>query len=182
MPIPEDESENDQIESIHQYGKINGKLIRIIGGSCNRNPICRTLLRGYTGVEWTYYYLEFPMKRFKPKGEQRLGRLIVKFEQLTMTAIETLPKFNDRIRDCIDEIRACDPSQVPTDEQIAIRAKAGIEFAFLHLYAALQVAQKLSLEDLFELMDAFTAKNQLVDEEKKIETTNLAAARRKKQF
>ena len=103
--------------------------------------------------------------------------MIVKFEQLTMTAIETLPDFIDRMRDCIAEIRACDPSQVPTDEQIAIRAKAGIEFAFPHLYAALQVAQKLSLEDLFELMDAFTGKNKLVDEEK-IEIANFAACRK----
>ena len=80
-----------------------------------------------------------------------------------MTAIETLPDIIDRIRDCIAEIRAFDSSQVPTDEQVAIRAKAGIELAFPHLYAALQVAQKLSLEDLFALMDAFTGKNQLID-------------------
>ena len=80
------------------------------------------------------------MKRFKPKGEQQLGQLIVKFGQLTMTAVETISEFLDRIRDCIAEIRACDPSQVPTEEQTAIGAKAGIEFAFPQLYAALQVA------------------------------------------
>ena len=34
------------------------------------------------------------------------------------------------------EIRVCDPSQVPTEEQTAIRAKAGIEFCVPHLYAA----------------------------------------------
>ena len=172
MPIPEDESEEECAERINQYGKINGKLIAMIGGSCYKNPICRNLLRGYTGHQWAYYYLEFLMKRFKPKGEQRLGQLIVKFGQLTMTGTETISEFLDRIRDCIAEIRACDPSQVPTDEQTAIRAKAGIEFAFPHLYAALQVGQKMSLEDLFELMDAFTGKNQLVDEEKKTEPAN----------
>ena len=43
---------------------------------------------------------------------------------------------------------------MPTDEQIAIIVKAGIEFAYPHSYAKMQVAQKLSLEDLFELMDA----------------------------
>ena len=87
-----------------------------------------------------------------------------------MTAAETISEFLDQIRNCIAEIRACDPSQVLTDEQKAIWAKAGIEFAFPHLYAALQVAQKMSLEDLFEFMDAFTGKNQLVDEKKNIET------------
>ena len=67
------------------------------------------------------------MNRFKPKGEQRLGQLIVKFGQLTMTAVETISEFLDRIRDCKAEIRACDPSQVPTEEQqTAIRAKVGI--------------------------------------------------------
>ena len=80
------------------------------------------------------------MKIFKPKEEQRLGQLIVKFEQLTMTAAESISEFLDRIRDCIAEIRACDSSQVSTDKQTAIRAKAGIEFAFPHLYVALQVA------------------------------------------
>ena len=102
------------------------------------------------------------MKRFKPKGEQRLGQLIVKFGQLMMTAAETLPEFTDRIRDCVAEIRACDPSQVPTDEQVAIRARAGIEFSFPYLYAALQVGPKRSLEELFKLLDAHTEKNQLV--------------------
>ena len=106
---------------IHRNGMINGKLIAMIGGSCNRNPICLTLLREYTGVQW-YYYFELLMKRFKPKREKRFGQLIVKFGQLTMMTIETLPEFIDRIRDCIVEIRACDPSQVPTEEQIAIRA------------------------------------------------------------
>ena len=63
------------------------------------------------------------MKRFKPKGEQRMGQLIAKFRQLTITAIETLPEFIDRIRDCcITEIRACDLSQMSTDKQIGIRA------------------------------------------------------------
>ena len=94
-----------------------------------------------------------------------------------MTAIETLSEFMDR--DCIAEIRECDPSQVPNDEQIAIRAKVWFEFAFPHLFAALQVAQKLSLKDLFELMDAFTTMNQLADEEKKVETANFATTRRK---
>ena len=56
-----------------------------------------------------------------------------------------------------------------------MRAKARIEFVFPHLYAALQVAQKMSLADLFEKMDAFTGKNQLIDEEKKIETANFAS-------
>ena len=82
------------------------------------------------------------MKRFKSKGKQWLAQLTVKLGQLTMTAIETLPEFIDWIRDCIAEIRSCNLSQVPTDEQIAIRAKAGIEFALSYLYAALQVAQQ----------------------------------------
>ena len=56
-----------------------------------------------------------------------------------MTAFETLPEFIDRISDCIAEISAWHPSQVPTDEQLAIQAQAGIEFAFPHLYAVLQV-------------------------------------------
>ena len=55
------------------------------------------------------------MKRFKPKGEQRLGQLIVKFGQLTMTAVETISEFLDQIRDCKAEIRAHDPF-VPTEE------------------------------------------------------------------
>ena len=38
------------------------------------------------------------------------------------------------------------------------------------------------LEDLFELMNAFIGKNQLVDEEKKIETAKIAATRRKDNF
>ena len=41
------------------------------------------------------------------------------------------------------------------------------------------MAQKISLADLFELMDAFTGKNQIVDEEKKIDTANMAATHRK---
>ena len=97
--------------------------------------------RGHTTL-WNFN------EEIQTKGQQRLWQLIIKFGQLTMTAIETLPDFIDRIRYCIAEIRACDPSQVPSDE-------AGIKFAFPHLNAALQVAQKLSLEDLFELMDAF---------------------------
>ena len=95
-------------------------LLVIVGKSCNRNPICRTPLWGYTGVQWAYYYLEFLIMRFKPKGEKRLGQLIVNFGQLTMTEILTLFEFIDRIRDYIVEIRACEPFQVPTDEQIAI--------------------------------------------------------------
>ena len=91
-----------------------------------------------------------------------------------MTAIETLSEFIDQIRNCIAEIRACNPSQVSTFEKIAIRAETGIEFAFPHLYAVLQVAQKLSLKDLFELIDAFAEKYQFIHE-KKIETANLAA-------
>ena len=106
-------------------------------------------------------------EEIQTKGEQRLGQLIVKFGQLTMTAVETISEFRDRIRDCIAEIRAYDPLQVPTEEQTTIRAKAGIQFVFLYLYAALQVAQKMLLEDLFELKDAFTGENQLIDEEKK---------------
>ena len=82
MPIPEYESDEEYAERIHQYGKINGKLRAMIGRSCYRNPICRTLLRGYNGVQSAYYYLEFLIKRFKPKGEQRLAQLIVKFGQL----------------------------------------------------------------------------------------------------
>ena len=122
IPIAENKSDDEYAEQIHQYRKINGKLIAMIGESCYRNPICRALLRGYNGVQWAYYHLEFLMKRFKPKGEQRLRQLIVKFGQLTMAAIETLPEFIDRIKDYIAKIRSCDPSQVPTDEQIAIRA------------------------------------------------------------
>ena len=65
--------------------------------------------------EYAYYYLELLMKRFKQ---------IVKFGHLRMTAIKNLPQFIDRIRDCVAEIRSCYPSQVPIDEQTAIRAKA----------------------------------------------------------
>ena len=39
-----------------------------------------------------------------------------------------------------------------TDEQISIRAMVGIDLAYPYLYAALQVAQKMSLEDLFEII------------------------------
>ena len=74
------------------------------------------------------------MKRYKPKGEQRLGQLIVKFWQLTMTAIENLPEFIDRIRDRTAEIRACDPFQVTTDEQMEIWGNVGIEFAFICMH------------------------------------------------
>ena len=69
MSIPEDESDDDYAEIICQYGKINGKLIAMIGGSCYKNSFCRNLLRGYTGYQWAYYYCKFLMKRFKPKGE-----------------------------------------------------------------------------------------------------------------
>ena len=58
---------------------------------------------------------------------------------------------------------------MPTEEQTAIRTKAGIEFAFPHLYTA--------LKDLFELIDAFTGKNKLIDEEKKVETAYFASRR-----
>ena len=51
---------------------------------------------------------------------------------------------------------------------ISIWAESGIQFAFAHLYGPLQVSQKMSLEDSFQLMDALTAKNQLINEEKKI--------------
>ena len=61
-----------------------------------------------------------------------------------------------------------DPLQVPTYEQTAIRANTWIEFASLYLYAALQVDQKMSSEGLFELMDASTGKNQLIDEKRKL--------------
>ena len=90
MPRREDESKDDYAERIRQYGKINGRLIAMIGGSCYKNQICRNLLRGYTGHQWANYNIEFLIKRFKPKREQRLGQLIVKFEQLTMTAVETI--------------------------------------------------------------------------------------------
>ena len=46
------------------------------------------------------------MKRFKPKGEQRLRQLIVKFGQLTITAVETISEFLDRIRYC-KHMRRC---------------------------------------------------------------------------
>ena len=39
MYIPENESDEQYAERIHQYGKINGKLIATIGGSSYRNPI-----------------------------------------------------------------------------------------------------------------------------------------------
>ena len=74
IPIPEDGSEDDETDRVHQYGKISGKLIAIIGGSCYKNPICRALLRVHTGVQWAYSYLEFLIKRFKLKGEQQLGK------------------------------------------------------------------------------------------------------------
>ena len=79
IPIPEDESENDYTKRIRQYGKINGKLIAMIDGSRYKNPNCRNLQHEYTGHQWAYYYLEFPIQRFKPKGERRLGQLMVKF-------------------------------------------------------------------------------------------------------
>ena len=69
ITIPEDESEEGQTEKTHQYEMINGKLIPMFGESCNKNPICRALLRVYTGVQWAYYNLEFLMKKFKPQGE-----------------------------------------------------------------------------------------------------------------
>ena len=50
----------------------------------------------------------------------------------------------------------------PTDELFAIRAKAGVEFAFPHMYAALQIAQKILMEDLFEWV-------------KEVETANFSA-------
>ena len=37
MPIPEDESEDDYAERIRQYGKINRRLMAMIGGSCYIN-------------------------------------------------------------------------------------------------------------------------------------------------
>ena len=40
MPIPEDESEDDYAERIRQYGKINERLVEMIGGSCYKIPIC----------------------------------------------------------------------------------------------------------------------------------------------
>ena len=42
MPIPEDESEDDNAEIIRQYGKINGRLIAMIGGSFYKNPSVKT--------------------------------------------------------------------------------------------------------------------------------------------
>ena len=84
MPIPENETDKEHAERTNpSVWKDKWKAhIAMIGGSCCRNPICQTLLWEYTGVQWAYYYLEFLMKRFKPKGEQRLGQLIVKFGQL----------------------------------------------------------------------------------------------------
>ena len=86
---------------------------------------------------------QIPNEEIQAKRRTTTGTtlLILKFEQLTMTAVKTVLEFLDRITDCIAEIKACDPFQLPTEEQTAIRAKAGIEFAFPHLYAALQVAQ-----------------------------------------
>ena len=45
-------------------------------------------------------------EKFKRKGEQRLGSLIVKFGQLIMIANEILPELIDRITYYIAEIRA----------------------------------------------------------------------------
>ena len=52
IPIPENESQEEYAERTHHYGKINGKLIAMIGGSCYKNLICRAPLRGYTGFQW----------------------------------------------------------------------------------------------------------------------------------
>ena len=100
----------------------------MIGGSCYTNPFYRVLLRGYRGVQSAYYYLEFLMKRFRSKGEQRLRQLNAKFGQLIIAAAETKSEFVERTQECIVEIWPCNPSQVPTDKQIAIWAKAGLNF------------------------------------------------------
>ena len=144
MPIcpPKGEDEDAHSERVRQYKEINGKWIAMVDGACYAKPKCQDLLRSITGVQCAHYYLEFFMKRFKPWGEQRLRQLIVKFVQLMMTAAETLLEFIDRIQDCATEIRACDPSHVPKDEQVAVRTRAGIELAFPHLHAALQVGAK----------------------------------------
>ena len=46
---------------------------------------------------------------------------------------KTISECLDQIQDCIAEIRECDLSRVPTEEQTSIKAKAGIKFAFPHL-------------------------------------------------
>ena len=62
---------------------------------------------------------------------KRMGQLIMKFGQLTMKAVETISEFLDRTRDCLAEIRACDPSQVLTEKQQQLEQSRELNLHFL---------------------------------------------------
>ena len=91
------------------------------------------------------------MRRFSPKGDERLGQLLVKFGQLTMLYGEGPQEFTDRVLACKIEIKAVDSSQVPTEEQTIVRLKERIKFAYPLNYRVLKMSTgKLSLKEILE--------------------------------
>ena len=74
----------------------------------------------YEREKWAFDLVEYLMRRFSPKGDERLGQLLVKFGQLTMLYGEGPQEFTDRVLACKIEIKAVDSSQVPTEEQTIV--------------------------------------------------------------
>ena len=117
------------------------------------------------------------MRRFSPKGDERLGQLLVKFGQLTMLFEEGPQEFTDRVLACKIEIKAVDSSQVPTEEQTIVRLKEGIKFAYPLNYRVLKMsAGKLSLEEILEKINSFTDVNEITAPGHPVEENNLVAS------
>ena len=148
-------------------------LLSIIMGVVSKNKVARDVMLNYEGEKWAFDLVEYLMRRFSPKGDERLGQLLVKFGQLTMLYEEGPQEFTDRVLACKIEIKAVDSSQVPTEKQTIVRLKEGIKFAYPLNYRVLKMsAGKLSLEEILEKINLFTDVNEItapghpVEEEK----------------
>ena len=159
-----DEEQDQCDERMRPFGKINGKLLPIIMGAVSKNKVARDVMFNYEGEKWAFDLVEYLMRRFLPKGDERLGQLLVKFGQLTMLYEEGPQEFTDRVLACKIEIKAVDSSQVPTEKQTIVRLKEGIKFAYPLNYRVLKMsAGKLSLEEILEKINSFTEVNEITD-------------------
>ena len=110
MQRPPDEDQDQYDERIRQYGKVNGKLLSIIMGAVSKNKVARDVMLNYEGEKWAFDLVEYLIRRFSPKENERFGQLLVKFGQLKMLYEEGPQEFTDRVLACEIEIKAVDSS------------------------------------------------------------------------
>ena len=87
--IPEDESEEDREERITQYGDTSKKLIAWLAQACEKNPSAASHFTSYVGPSWANGMYVYILNRYKAKGENRVGKLMINFHTLTMIPGET---------------------------------------------------------------------------------------------